>query len=134
MIKRQDQKQNWNSKSEDKWKYFARIKREDELKAKVSKWNHFRNMNSKLGNNTAVIKWSACHKKKQLFLDKIRVRYVWELNWLRDKGACSGNFNLQHALSCKTSGFISISYKQIRNKSPSLLSKICKDVTIEPIL
>ena len=45
-----------------------------------------------------------------------------------------GRFNLQHALSCKTGQFISISHKLMKIISASLLRKICKDVTIKSTL
>ena len=71
---------------------------------------------------------------KQLFWDLIRIRYGWELKRLPEKCACGSNFNLQHALSCKKGGFISIRHNQIRNITASLLKETSKDVRVEPIL
>ena len=71
---------------------------------------------------------------KQLFWDLVRIRYGWELNKLPEKCACGSNFDLQHALSCKKGGFISIRHNQIRNITASLLNETCKDVRIEPTL
>ena len=71
---------------------------------------------------------------KQLFWDLIRIRYGWELKRLPEKCACGSNFNLQHALSCKKGGFISIRHNQIRNITASLLKETCKDVRVEPTL
>ena len=68
---------------------------------------------------------------KQLFWDLIRIRYGWELKSLPEKCACGSNFNLQHALSCKKGGFISIRHNQIRNITASLLKEVCKDVRVE---
>ena len=64
----------------------------------------------------------------------IRIRYGWELERLPEKCACGSNFNLQHALSCKKGGFISIRHNQIRNITASLLKETCKDVRVEPTL
>ena len=71
---------------------------------------------------------------KQLFWDLIRIRYGWELNRLPENCACGGKFNLQHALSCKKGGFISIRHNQLRNITASLLKTVCHDVRIEPNL
>ena len=45
---------------------------------------------------------------KQLFWGLIRIRYEWTLTKLRAYCECSEKFNLQHALSCKKGGFLSL--------------------------
>ena len=71
---------------------------------------------------------------KQLFCDLIRIRYGWELSRIPETCECSAKFNLQHALSCKKGGFISIRHNNIRNVTATLLKEVCKDVRIEPSL
>ena len=71
---------------------------------------------------------------KQLFWDLIRIRYGWELSRIPETCECSAKFNLQHAVSCKKGGFISIRHNNIRNVTATLLKEVCKDVRIEPSL
>ena len=40
-------------------------------------------------------------------------------------------FNLQHVVSCKKGGFISIRHNQIRNITARLLNEECKDIRVE---
>ena len=44
---------------------------------------------------------------------------------------CGARFNLQHALSCKKGGFISIRHNQIRNITAKLLKEVCKDTCVQ---
>ena len=41
---------------------------------------------------------------------------------------------MQHAMDCKRDGFISMWHNEVRDLQGSLLSEVCKDVRIEPIL
>ena len=43
-------------------------------------------------------------------------------------------FTLDHALSCKKGGFISLRHNQIRDLTVNLLKTMCHDVLIEPTL
>lgn len=43
-------------------------------------------------------------------------------------------FALQHALSSKKGGFISIPHNQIQNITARLLKEMCKDIRVEPQL
>ena len=47
---------------------------------------------------------------------------------------CGVKFGLQHALSCKKNGFVTIRHNQVRNITATLLNEICSDVQIEPQL
>ena len=42
--------------------------------------------------------------------------------------------DLQHALSCKKGGFVSLRHNHLRNITSSLLQEVCKDVSVEPHL
>ena len=68
---------------------------------------------------------------KQLFWDLIRIRYGWTLTRLPAYCECGEKFDLQHALSCKKGGFISLRHNLVRNITSSLLSEVCKDVLVE---
>ena len=43
-------------------------------------------------------------------------------------------FDLTHALSCKKGGFVSLRHNYIRNITASLLTEVCEDVQVEPLL
>ena len=71
---------------------------------------------------------------KQLFWDLIRIRYGWTLTRLPAYCECGEKFDLQHALSCKKGGFVSLRHNLVRNITSSLLNEVCKDVRVEPQL
>ena len=68
---------------------------------------------------------------KQLFCDPIRIRYGWTLAKLPEFCECGEKFDLQHALSCKKGGFVSLRQNVFRDITSSLLSEVCKDVRVE---
>ena len=67
---------------------------------------------------------------KQLFLDLIWIT----IRRLPTNCECRTRFDLQHALSCKKGGFMSISHKQLRNIPARLLKEVCKDIRVVPQL
>ena len=71
---------------------------------------------------------------KQQFWDHVWMRYGWQISRLRTNCECGANFDIDHALSCKKGGFISLRHNKLRNVTASLLSEVCKDVAIEPML
>ena len=71
---------------------------------------------------------------KDLFWDLIRLRYGFQLRRVPTKCECGSSFDLQHALSCKKGGFVSLRHNDLRNSIASLLKNVCKDVTTEPLL
>ena len=71
---------------------------------------------------------------KQLFWDLIRIRYGWTLTRLPAYCECGEKFDLQHDLSCKKGGFVSLRHNLVRNITSSPLSEVCKDVRVEPQL
>ena len=71
---------------------------------------------------------------KQLFWDLIRIRYRWTLTRLPSNCECGNKFDVQHALSCKKGGFVSLRHNHIRNITSILLKEVCKDVRVEPQL
>jgi len=71
---------------------------------------------------------------KQQFTDAVRIRYGWALSRLPSKCVCGVSFNIDHALSCKKGGFVTLRHNEIRNTTAKLLKEVCHDVKIEPSL
>ena len=71
---------------------------------------------------------------KQQFRDALRFRYNLPLADLPSHCACADRFTFSHSLSCKKGGFAAQRHDGIRNLLTSLLSKVCKDVEVEPHL
>ena len=71
---------------------------------------------------------------KQLFWDLIRIRYGGILTRLPANCECGTKFDIQHTLSCKKDGFISLRHNHLRNITATLLKEVCKDIRVEPQL
>ena len=63
---------------------------------------------------------------KQLFCDVIRMRCGWILSRLPTNCECGTKFDIQHTLSCKKGGFISLSLNHLKNIMASFLKEVCK--------
>ena len=70
---------------------------------------------------------------KQEFWDLANIRYGWPLS-RTSTCTCGKNFNIEHALTCKKEGFITLHLNRLRNITASLLKEVCHDVRIEPTL
>ena len=57
---------------------------------------------------TLPIKDEGIQLDKQTFWDIVRIRYGYQLARLPEKCACRAHFDLQHSLSCKKGGFVSL--------------------------
>ena len=68
---------------------------------------------------------------KQLFWNLIRIRYGWQLSITREFCECGIRFLLQHALSCKKGGFVSIRHKSIRDVTAKHLREVYRDMRLE---
>ena len=68
---------------------------------------------------------------KQCYWD---LRFGWNLTRLPESCECGTNFTIDHALSCKKGGFVSLRHNKNRNITASLLRETCEDVRIEPCL
>ena len=68
---------------------------------------------------------------KKLFWDLIRIHYGWTLTRHPANCKCGEKFDLQHALSSKKGGFVSLRHNLVRNITSSLFSEVCKDVRVE---
>ena len=71
---------------------------------------------------------------KQEFTDAIRLRYGWSLDRVPMNCPCGANFTVQHAMACKKGGFIHARHNEVRDITANLLSEVCNDVAVEPIL
>ena len=84
--------------------------------------------------NSLPLKDHDFHLDKQTFWDTIRLRYGIELSKLPDVCVCDANFSVEHALNCKKGGFISTRHNDVRDFTAELLSEVCNDVAVEPML
>ena len=71
---------------------------------------------------------------KTAFWDSIRIRYNIPLKYLPSRCICGQIFNLEHALSCKKGGFITLRHNDLRDFTAEQLSEVCHDVRLEPQL
>ena len=71
---------------------------------------------------------------KQCFFELIRIRYGWQLDRLPSKCERGSTFSIDHALSCKKGGFLSLRHNQVRNLTANLLIEVCHDVCVKPQL
>ena len=71
---------------------------------------------------------------KQQFSDSIRLRYGWPIPGLPVSCLCGVGFNVQHAMSCKKGGFVTLRHNEVGDITATLLSEVCKDIELEPSL
>ena len=71
---------------------------------------------------------------KNIFWDLICLRYGWSLRQLPLKCECGEIFSIEHALTYKKDGFLSLRHNSLRDLKANLLNKTCKDVRVEPPL
>ena len=71
---------------------------------------------------------------KEEFKDAIRMRYNWAMPRLPATCACGERFSVEHALSCKKGGFVTLRHNEIRDITAKALCEVCKDVETEPLL
>ena len=71
---------------------------------------------------------------KQSFWDLIRLRFGWSLKRFPETCECGSKFTVEHALSCKKGGFITLRHNVIRNITATALREVCHNVCVEPRL
>ena len=71
---------------------------------------------------------------KKEFRDALALRYDKYIPDLASNCPCRVPFNTNHAMDCKKGGFIHARHDNLRNLEAALLSEVCKDVAIEPLL
>ena len=71
---------------------------------------------------------------KSEFRDAISIRYNCRMKDLPTFCVCGKPFDINHALNCKSGGFVAIRHNEVRDFEAALLSKVCNDVEAEPPL
>jgi hypothetical protein len=69
------------------------------------------------------------------FRDALNILYSRPIKDLPSTCPCGVPFTVRHAMDCKKGGFpVSIRHNEIRDLEATMLSEVCKDVSIEPLL
>ena len=68
------------------------------------------------------------------FLDALCLRYGWEPAKLPSSCVCGHRFSLEHALTCRKGGYVTMRHDEVRDLLASLLSETCHNVSCEPEL
>ena len=68
---------------------------------------------------------------KQHFWDAVRLRYGRRIANLPTTFHCGSRFSIQHCMSYKKGGFVSIKHNDLRDLTANMLSEVCKDIEIE---
>ncbi len=84
--------------------------------------------------NALPIKEHDFYLSKQVFWDTIHLRYGINLARLPTECVCGASYSIEHALNCSIGGFVSIRHNELRDFTAEVLSEICKDVAVEPLL
>jgi len=71
---------------------------------------------------------------KQEFFDALALRYGWHMDGLPQSCWCGSPFNTNHAMICKTGGFVVIRHDEVRDLTAQMLREVCHDVRVEPEL
>jgi hypothetical protein len=68
------------------------------------------------------------------FRDAIALRYNWLPDRLPTQCACNAPFTVDHAFSCPKGAFPTFRHNDLRDITGGLLSEVCKEVSLEPVL
>ena len=71
---------------------------------------------------------------KGMFRDALCLRYNWPPSYMPIICVCGSDFSIEHALTCKTGGFIIMRHNEIRDLLANLLTDVCHNVILEPHL
>ena len=71
---------------------------------------------------------------KQEFKDSLCLRYGWKIPNTPLYCSCGTKNDVDHALNCKTGGYVIMRHDKIRDEEVSILKQVCKDVKVEPEL
>ena len=68
------------------------------------------------------------------FRDAIALRYDLPVPRLPDICACGNEFTHDHAMICKTGGFVSLRHNELSDLTGNMLREACRNVEVEPLL
>ena len=68
------------------------------------------------------------------FRDALKLRYDWEIADKPSICVCGDAFNVDHAMVCRRGGLIIQRHNELRDLEAYMLSMVCNDVEIEPVL
>ena len=71
---------------------------------------------------------------KQQFRDAICLRYGWRVPNTPNFCHCKEENTINHALNCKTGGYVIMRHNKIRDLEAELMREVCNDVKTEPEL
>ena len=71
---------------------------------------------------------------KREFRDAVSLRYGWQIPDTPVLCGCGSDNTIDHILTCKRGGYVSMRHNALRDIEGELLRNICKDVKIEPQL
>ena len=80
------------------------------------------------------LKSHRCHLHKGAVRDGLCLQYGWDPPHLHDHCKCGVPFTIDHAFNCPCGVFRSIRHNELRDITALLMSEVCHNVTIEPIL
>ena len=67
-------------------------------------------------------------------MDAFCLKYKWPPAKLPSHCVCGSAFSLEHALSCKVGGFITLRHNEVHDFMANLLTETCHYVLVEPPL
>ena len=71
---------------------------------------------------------------KQEFRDSVCLRYGWQIPNTPSFCQCSKKNNIDHALSCKLGGYVTMRHNRVRDLEAEMMAEVCRDVKTEPLL
>ena len=71
---------------------------------------------------------------KGAFRDALCLRYGWLPSGLPAKCVCGHGFTVDHAMNCSSGGFPTLCHNELRDFTAAVLSEVCHDVAVEPVL
>ena len=71
---------------------------------------------------------------KQEFRDAIFLRFGWEIKDTPVFCACGSKNSIDHILTCKLGGYVSMRHNALRDTEANLMKEVCRDVKVEPEL
>ena len=71
---------------------------------------------------------------KKYFRDAVKLRDDWPVDDISSIYVCGDTFTRDHAMISKRGGFVTQRHNELRDLEAELLSMVCSDVEIEPVL